>query len=46
MTPIEINAKAVHHNMGYCLTGIEAFLEDYGLDVTRTYHPEARGRYP
>ena len=33
---IEINAETVHRNMGYCLTGIEAFAEDYGLDVTRT----------
>ena len=34
---MEINAETVHRNMGYCLTGIEAFAEDYGLDVTRTY---------
>ena len=34
---IEINAETVHRNMGYCLTGIEAFAEDYGLDVTQTY---------
>lgn len=34
---IEINAETVHRNMGYCLIGIEAFAEDYGLDVARTY---------
>ena len=34
---MEINAETVHRNMGYCLTGIEAFAEDYGLDVARTY---------
>ena len=34
---MEINAETAHRNMGYCLTGIEAFAEDYGLDVTRTY---------
>ncbi len=33
--------------MGYCLIGIEAFAEDYGLDIARTYNPErAEGRYP
>lgn len=27
----------LHREMGYCLTGIEAFAEDYGLDVERSY---------
>ena len=34
---MEINAETVHRNMGYCLIGIEAFAEDYGLDIARTY---------
>ena len=34
---LEINAETVHRNMGYCLTGIEAFAEDYGLDMKRSY---------
>ena len=34
---MEISAETVHRNMGYCLIGIEAFAEDYGLDVARTY---------
>lgn len=33
----EINADMLHRKMGYCLAGIEAFAEDYGLDVARTY---------
>lgn len=33
----EINADMLHREMGYCLTGIEAFAEDYGLDVERSY---------
>ena len=37
---IEINAETVHRNMGYCLIGIEAFAEDYGLDVTPDLYPE------
>lgn len=34
---VEINAETIHRNMGYCLSGIEAFAEDYGLDTARTY---------
>lgn len=33
----EINADMIHKDMGYCLTGIEAFAEDYGLDMARSY---------
>ncbi len=33
---------------GYCLIGIEAFAEDYGLDIAQKdiYPERAEGRYP
>lgn len=32
-----IDASALHRNMGYCMAGIEAFAEDYGLDADGSY---------
>lgn len=32
-----LDLETVHNRMGYCMAGIEAFAEDYGLDIQARY---------